>query len=74
MTGCGADGSALPWGGRGRRFKSGHSDQKQAQFRDFFEAALFVFFEEFYSDFIQIKDTATLFECLLSATLETFGQ
>lgn len=25
--GCGAVGSALPWGGRGRRFKSGHSDQ-----------------------------------------------
>ena len=27
LTGCGADGSALPWGGRGRGFKSRHSDQ-----------------------------------------------
>ena len=27
-SGCGAAGSALPWGGRGRKFKSCHSDQK----------------------------------------------
>ena len=27
LTGCGAVGSALPWGGRGRGFKSRHSDQ-----------------------------------------------
>ena len=27
-SGCGAGGSALPWGGRGRKFKSCHSDQK----------------------------------------------
>ena len=27
VTGCGAVGSALPWGGRGRKFKSCHSDQ-----------------------------------------------
>ena len=27
ITGCGAVGSALPWGGRGRWFKSSHSDQ-----------------------------------------------
>ena len=27
-SGCGAVGSALPWGGRGRKFKSCHSDQK----------------------------------------------
>ena len=26
-SGCGAAGSALPWGGRGRKFKSCHSDQ-----------------------------------------------
>ena len=26
-SGCGAVGSALPWGGRGRGFKSRHSDQ-----------------------------------------------
>ena len=26
-SGCGAVGSALPWGGRGRKFKSCHSDQ-----------------------------------------------
>ena len=25
-SGCGAAGSALPWGGRGRKFKSCHSD------------------------------------------------
>ncbi len=28
-SGCGAAGSALPWGGRGRKFKSCHSDQKR---------------------------------------------
>ncbi len=27
FSGCGAAGSALPWGGRGRKFKSCHSDQ-----------------------------------------------
>ena len=27
MSGCGAVGRALPWGGRGRGFKSRHSDQ-----------------------------------------------
>ena len=27
--GCGAAGSALPWGGRGRKFKSCHSDQEE---------------------------------------------
>ena len=27
VSGCGAVGSALPWGGRGRGFKSRHSDQ-----------------------------------------------
>ena len=27
-SGCGAAGSALPWGGRGRKFKSCRSDQK----------------------------------------------
>ena len=27
VSGCGAVGSALPWGGRGRWFKSSHSDQ-----------------------------------------------
>ncbi len=26
ISGCGAVGSALPWGGRGRWFKSSHSD------------------------------------------------
>ena len=28
-SGCGAVGSVLPWGGRGRLFKSGHSDQNR---------------------------------------------
>lgn len=32
LSGCGAVGSALPWGGRGRPFKSGHSDQETTQF------------------------------------------
>ena len=40
LSGCGAVGSVLPWGGRGRRFKSGHSDQrKPTQFRGFFGIA-----------------------------------
>ena len=30
MSGCGAVGSALPWGGRGRWFKSSHSDENKA--------------------------------------------
>ena len=30
-SGCGAVGSALPWGGRGRKFKSCHSDQKSVK-------------------------------------------
>ena len=29
-SGCGAAGSVLPWGGRGRPFKSGHSDQNRS--------------------------------------------
>ena len=29
VSGCGAAGSALPWGGRGRKFKSCHSDQNR---------------------------------------------
>ena len=28
LSGCGAVGSALDWGSRGRKFKSSHSDQK----------------------------------------------
>lgn len=45
MTGCGAVGSALPWGGRGRGFKSRHSDHngelisntaKKSEYSDFF--------------------------------------
>ena len=31
ISGCGAVGSALPWGGRGRWFKSSHSDQEKAR-------------------------------------------
>ena len=30
LSGCGAVGSALDWGSRGREFKSRHSDQKKA--------------------------------------------
>ena len=39
VSGCGAVGSALPWGGRGRTFKSCHSDQiksKTNRFRLYF--------------------------------------
>ena len=39
VSGCGAVGSALPWGGRGRKFKSCHSDQikpKTNRFRLYF--------------------------------------
>ena len=32
-SGCGAVGSALDWGSRGREFKSRHSDQKTPRFR-----------------------------------------
>ena len=40
LSGCGAVGSVLPWGGRGRRFKSGHSDQRNpTQFRGLFGIA-----------------------------------
>ena len=38
LSGCGAVGSALDWGSRGRKFKSCHSDQK-----DSFSAVLFYF-------------------------------
>ena len=30
-SGCGAVGSALDWGSRGREFKSRHSDQKESE-------------------------------------------
>ena len=32
VSGCGAVGSALPWGGRGRGFKSRHSDQLKTRY------------------------------------------
>ena len=32
MSGCGAAGSALDWGSRGRKFKSCHSDHVEAKF------------------------------------------
>ena len=35
ISGCGAVGSALPWGGRGRKFKSCHSDQEKHRKRSF---------------------------------------
>ena len=44
LSGCGAVGSALDWGSRGREFKSRHSDQiKQIAFR---LSALFFYFVE----------------------------
>ena len=40
-TGCGAAGSALDWGSRGRGFKSRHSDQKKgSKSKDFGPFAL----------------------------------
>ena len=46
QSGCGAAGSALPWGGRGRKFKSCHSDQKSVRMHNsygFFLLFLFTF-------------------------------
>ena len=42
-SGCGAVGSALPWGGRGRKFKSCHSDQEKHRKRPFSVLFSFVF-------------------------------
>ena len=41
-SGCGAVGSALPWGGRGRWFKSSHSDNDRVENKSF--SALFFAF------------------------------
>lgn len=43
ISGCGAAGSALDWGSRGREFKSRHSDQKKTKSHDL------VFFNEIRS-------------------------
>ena len=42
VSGCGAAGSALPWGGRGRKFKSCHSDQKSVRMHNSCGFFLFV--------------------------------
>lgn len=41
LSGCGAVGSVLPWGGRGRPFKSGHSDQNQHAVSKIFRNCVF---------------------------------
>ena len=46
-SGCGAAGSALPWGGRGRKFKSCHSDQKSG----FVRVPIFLVFIDFFRTF-----------------------
>ena len=46
-SGCGAAGSALPWGGRGRKFKSCHSDQN----RRFNRTSDFLYFTGFFGFF-----------------------
>ena len=43
VSGCGAVGSALPWGGRGRKFKSCHSDQEKHRKQPFSMLFSFVF-------------------------------
>ena len=43
LSGCGAVGSALPWGGRGRKFKSCHSDQEKHRKQPFSMLFSFVF-------------------------------
>ena len=51
-SGCGAVGSALPWGGRGRWFKSSHSDQKDLENIEFsgsFFCPVTQFFEGCYA-------------------------
>ena len=42
VSGCGAVGSALPWGGRGRKFKSCHSDQNSVEIARFLHYFLFL--------------------------------
>ena len=48
QSGCGAAGSALPWGGRGRKFKSCHSDQN----RRFYRTSDFSLFYGLFRDFV----------------------
>ena len=45
ISGCGAVGSALDWGSRGREFKSRHSDQKETTI--FVRKLSFLFFNSF---------------------------
>ena len=40
ISGCGAVGSALPWGGRGRWFKSSHSDQVKNRLKPYVSRVL----------------------------------
>ena len=47
VTGCGSDGRALPWGGRGRKFKSCHSDQNSVEISRFLHY-FFAFLAELY--------------------------
>ena len=47
MSGCGAVGSALPWGGRGRGFKSRHSDQQTSDAK---VSEVFYIFKKEHSD------------------------
>ena len=62
ISGCGAGGSALPWGGRGRKFKSCHSDQKSTMVlnkshRAFcFEISIIIGYREFdQSKFVEVS-------------------
>ena len=43
LSGCGAVGSALPWGGRGRGFKSRHSDHLNSDFTLFCKIGIFIY-------------------------------
>lgn len=42
-SGCGAVGSALDWGSRGREFKSRHSDQIEPETQITFQALFFIY-------------------------------
>ena len=51
VSGCGAVGSALPWGGRGRKFKSCHSDQENGRIISF----RFSLFYKGFSHFLSVE-------------------
>ena len=70
ISGCGAVGSALDWGSRGREFKSRHSDQIRliVLIREYLKLSTFFFLQKClrHKAFRQ-SDTLELFHCGLYA-------